>query len=169
MQPEFYTKRIVTVTALPAVCDPRNGDVCFLTTGANQGLYVATALNTWRRVGINMLTQSVSSGPVVNASAAGAGVKGLYTQLIAALAFQVTMIVGTFEPQAGGGNWLIDLATGAGGAEVVLVPDIFISGVGLAQNLSFFYTIPVGARVAVRNSCAAGGPLNLNCGFTFLG
>lgn len=39
---------------LPAVCNPQSGDVFFLTadTGEGRGVYVCTAINTWKRLGL---------------------------------------------------------------------------------------------------------------------
>ena len=114
-----------------------------------------------------MLTQAASSA-VVTVASAGGGVKGAYVQLLAATTFESSLILLTCQPVAGGGNFLVDIATGAGGAEVVLIPNIFISGVGLAQNLTIVFRIPTGARVAIRVSCA-GGATNMDCAITLLG
>lgn len=48
-----YAYRIRPLPALPATCNPANGDVVMLTAGAgiSPGVYNCTILNTWRPVG----------------------------------------------------------------------------------------------------------------------
>jgi hypothetical protein len=49
-----YAARIRPMPALPASCNPLNGDVLMLTVGAgvSPGIYNCTALNTWRPIGM---------------------------------------------------------------------------------------------------------------------
>lgn len=48
-----YASRIAPLPALPAVCDPNNGDIVYLTAGAgvSPGAYGCIAANTWRPLG----------------------------------------------------------------------------------------------------------------------
>jgi hypothetical protein len=57
-----YAYRVAPVAALPATCNPANGEVRFLTAGAgiSPALYTCTATNTWRTAGI------VGNGLVIN-------------------------------------------------------------------------------------------------------
>jgi hypothetical protein len=48
-----YASRIRPVIALPATCNPLNGDVVSLTTGGVTTLYHCTAANTWSVAGQN--------------------------------------------------------------------------------------------------------------------
>ncbi len=49
-----YAYRIRPLPALPATCNPLNGDVVMLTlgAGASPGVYNCTQLNTWRPIGV---------------------------------------------------------------------------------------------------------------------
>lgn len=44
-----YTFRVNPLPALPAVCDPGNGDIVFLTTGS-LGIYISIAAGVWSKV-----------------------------------------------------------------------------------------------------------------------
>lgn len=65
-----YAYRIRPMPALPATCNPLNGDVVMLTLGAgiSPGVYNCTALNTWRPVGM-MGNQFVIAQNTITASA----------------------------------------------------------------------------------------------------
>lgn len=58
-----YAYRVVPASSLPGICDPRNGDVIFLTAG-NTGLYACTALNTWARVDTSAIFNVKSFGAI---------------------------------------------------------------------------------------------------------
>jgi hypothetical protein len=51
---QSYASRIRPMPALPAACNPLNGDVVMLTLGAgvSPGVYNCTMLNTWRPIGV---------------------------------------------------------------------------------------------------------------------
>lgn len=57
-----YAYRIRPMPALPATCNPLNGEVVMLTAGAgvSPGVYNCTALNTWRTIGM------IGNGLVIN-------------------------------------------------------------------------------------------------------
>jgi hypothetical protein len=46
-----YAKRIWPVTALPATCNPLNGEVVTLTVAPGTGVYNCTGINTWMPIG----------------------------------------------------------------------------------------------------------------------
>jgi len=48
-----YARRIIPVTALPALCNPLNGEVVSLTTGGVTTLYHCVNTNTWLPAGQN--------------------------------------------------------------------------------------------------------------------
>lgn len=60
--PFSYARRIQPYAALPATCNPANGDVVMLTAGAgiSPGVYNCTATNTWRPIGV------ISNGYLIN-------------------------------------------------------------------------------------------------------
>lgn len=59
-----YAKRISPLPTLPASCNPLNGEVVWLTTGAgiSPGLYTCTATNTWRLAGLAGNSLAVAQG-----------------------------------------------------------------------------------------------------------
>lgn len=59
---------IATVAALPTTCDPTQGRVVALNTGADKGLYSCTATNTWTYIGGGV---SIPAGPTGPAGATG--------------------------------------------------------------------------------------------------
>lgn len=59
-QTASYAKRIWPVPALPATCNPANGDVVTLTGAGPVGtLYACTSLNAWSQVGLGANTQFI--------------------------------------------------------------------------------------------------------------
>jgi hypothetical protein len=50
-QSSTYAKRIWPVTALPATCNPLNGEVVTLTVAPGTGVYNCTGVNTWMPIG----------------------------------------------------------------------------------------------------------------------
>ncbi len=61
-----YAYRIRPVAALPATCNPANGDIAYLTAGAGSpGLYVCTAANTWTAAG----TSGATGDSIIGAAA----------------------------------------------------------------------------------------------------
>ncbi len=101
----YYARRIVPRAALPAYCNPANGEVTYLTAGLI-GLYECTAASTWQIVGF--------------------GRTGANTQLVApvgsvgvpSLTFLGDLTTGIYRPAAsqvaiaGGGVQLFNFATG---------------------------------------------------------
>lgn len=92
--------------------------------------------------------------------------KGAYSQLTASSSAvaQVAMLVLSGIGTIGAGanlRWDVDVATGAGGAEVVLIPDLHF-GFAPIQDLpiyprskTFLLYIPASTRIAIRASCSS--------------
>lgn len=72
-----YAYRIAPAAALPANCDPRNGDVVYRTTGVaplSPAMYACTAPNVWTRILFNGGESQVTgttTGFVINRTDAG--------------------------------------------------------------------------------------------------
>ena len=73
-----YARRIVPAAALPAICQPGNGDVIFLTAPASSiGMYQCRATNTWGPIGLASVAEQLNiaqgtlttSAPFVNQTA----------------------------------------------------------------------------------------------------
>ena len=69
-QQPWYASRILPRAALPASCNPGNGEVTFLTTTAE--LYECTAVNTWTR----LIRDGTASFTMNNVAAGGFVVNG---------------------------------------------------------------------------------------------
>ena len=80
-----YAYRINPLAALPASCNPGNGDVVRLTTG-NTGIYACSALNTWTRI---------DSSAVFNVKAFGAVGNGVANDTVAIQAAITAASAGT--------------------------------------------------------------------------
>jgi hypothetical protein len=102
---------------------------------------------------------SVDPGGVANT-------KGAYSQLTASTSAiaQVLVVNATYRANTAGASafWRVDIATGAGGGETVLIPDIPLEygqpgaadPTGLLLRTRTFLTyIPASTRIAVRASC----------------
>lgn len=92
-----------------------------------------------------------------------ADTKGSYTEITASTS-AVTQILSMMSSLSGNGNpstsiWMVDIATGAAGSEVVLVPDIMVTAtvtVGSInpRSITLMTYIAASTRLAVRASCA---------------
>jgi hypothetical protein len=101
---------------------------------------------------------ATSSGTLVTPGAAN--VKGSWVQLSAAAPFEVAGL-GLDVQAITAGDYLIDIGIGAAAAETVLVADILLSTVGIAEGFNHqFIPLPigitVGTRVAARAQCSTG-------------
>lgn len=83
--------------------------------------------------------------------------KGSYTQLIASTARDYTGFLLVYRGgmlAAGDINYLIDIAVGVAGSEVVIVPNLYpgssTAAVGLCRSVYFPIPIPAGTRIAAR-------------------
>ncbi len=90
-----------------------------------------------------------------NATRGTANGKGSYSQLLAATAFAYDAIELQMVGDGGGGQcYLVDIAIGAAGSEVVVVPNILLDTArGLFQNcisISLPVAIPAGSRLSAR-------------------
>jgi len=97
---------------------------------------------------------------------ASANTMGSYAQLVASSSVDYMGIMAAFDYQGGAfatQNWLVDIAIGAGGSEVVVVPQLFTGGGGAnafgCPVMPFIpLSIPAGTRIAARcQSSAASG------------
>lgn len=100
----------------------------------------------------------------VTVTSGGANAKGAYAELAASTAFACTelQLVIQFTTAASGRVYLFDIAIGAAGSEVVIVPDMcFDGGVGTAVagggTVSLPVAIPAGTRISVRSQSGAVG------------
>lgn len=89
--------------------------------------------------------------------------KGSYVQLTASTTSKIEWLVISFGNQANTARtscgWLVDIATGAGGSEVVKVPNIHIGSHSQSDTvdpvcLCLPVSIPAGTRIAVRAECS---------------
>lgn len=90
--------------------------------------------------------------------------KGAYTQIIASTAKRIRHIMFGFPNRTNAGrvdaNWLLDIATGAGGAESIFLTDIRITNENFHNVFHpgfvgpFPVDIPAGTRLAARASCS---------------
>lgn len=89
--------------------------------------------------------------------------KGAYSQLTAATTHDINWLVlgigGQNNQARTGARWLVDIAVGGAGSEVVIVPDLILnaSGTGdciLPGCICLPGSIPAGSRVAVRAQCS---------------
>jgi len=129
---------------------------------------ILTALDVWTYATRGMSqTRLLALGPAV-AVAAGAAVKGAYSQVVAALGVNVDGIMVRINRDpfgANSSNFLVDVAVGGAGAEVVVAEDIKANyirdGAGQSFEEDFQIHVPnikiaAGSRVAVRASSSAG-------------
>ena len=103
-------------------------------------------------------------------TAGTANVKGNYAELSAATAIDAYGFILCFEHTTGNRNFLIDVALGAAGAEVVLLSNFFCStGAFVTWVFSPFIpmSIPAGSRVAVRCQCNVNAQA-MRCGMTLI-
>lgn len=114
-------------------------------------------------VGLQYKTYPV--GPTANelvlTAAGSANTKGSYSQLVSSMDFTTNRVyvVMTFGDNAGR-RWLIDVATGAGGAEAVKIPDIIAESTNATTSWSphhwwFPWEVTSGTRVALRCQCTS--------------
>jgi hypothetical protein len=101
-------------------------------------------------------TANAAQGTALTPSAS-ANTKGSYAQLIASTATQTRMIdltLTAFPVGANSKSYLIDIATGGAGSEVVLIPDVCVAVKGAFSvcivNVRLPVAIPAGVRIAAR-------------------
>lgn len=103
-------------------------------------------------------TAASTLGTTVTA-AGSANTKGSYAQLIATTPFAATgIMLSVFRMSANNGRFLVDIAVGAGGSEVVIVADLSVGGTGsngLYQNHVWIpLAVPAGVRLSARCQCS---------------
>lgn len=89
------------------------------------------------------------------ASRGAANSKGAYAQLIASSAFSYSALTIQMYADGGGGQcYLVDIAVGGAGSEVVIVPNILFDSsrniVGNMLNFTLPLNIPAGTRISAR-------------------
>jgi hypothetical protein len=95
-----YARRIVSYPALPATCNPLNGEIANLTVGgATAGLYSCTALNVWRPAGVSNNTLTIAQGTLL-ANAPAISVTSTWNN--GAVAFQGVLVNITNTASAAG-------------------------------------------------------------------
>lgn len=83
-----------------------------------------------------------------------ASTEGSWAELIASTTFDITELRLQILPQNTFRAYLIDIGIGAGGSEVVLVPNLYVDwtqGIGTVVHLNL--SIPAGTRIAARCQC----------------
>lgn len=109
------------------------------------------------------VTAASSDGTVIDPGGT-ANTKGSWTQITAATTFAISMLYIAFAAGADSaladGTWLVDLGIGAGGSEIVLIPDILV-GAQLASDLiapqllgPIPVHVPIGTRLSMRSACS---------------
>ena len=68
-QNPWYARRIFSMAALPATCNPLNGEIIHLTAG-DTGLYQCIVANTWARVGLTYTAAGGNQIKLANGTAA---------------------------------------------------------------------------------------------------
>lgn len=78
--------------------------------------------------------------------------KGAYVQLIASTAEKYTRLAVVARNNATNVHHLFDIATGAAGSEVVLIPNIYVRRVDTVPDLQIIasVSIPAGTRISAR-------------------
>lgn len=126
--------------------------------------------------GVDAVGYSAGFGTVVTPSAT-AHTKGSYAQLVASTSVDYMGFMLALDGQNGGAtnarDYLVDLAIGGSGSEVIIVPNHlsrWIAASGMNPNGSygpFFIPIPAGTRIAAR--CQSGGASGGAIGVTVYG
>lgn len=81
-----------------------------------------------------------------------ANTKTGWTQLIASTKYETSMLGLIFRPTSSLGDMLFDIGIGAAASEVVVIPNIYVSGAGVLSNQNIWLpiSIPSGKRIAAR-------------------
>jgi len=97
-------------------------------------------------------TSLTGNTPFTNVTA-GNGAKGSWVQIIASTSAAWTyMQLILHIPVVATTDFYVDLGTGAGGSEVVIIPDLYtnVAAADTSQDHLFFVKIPAATRIAVR-------------------
>jgi len=144
---------------IPTVAQIAAGMPPFVAQGASPGCYAAlvAAIIAALPAGASFPTKSESSGAQTVTSGAGAGTKGNWQQMIAAIA-NPGLGMSISISRAGAGYGLFDIGFGASGSEAAQFVNI---GFGLAANaasvITILCSIPTGTRISMRISDNTGG------------
>lgn len=98
-------------------------------------------------------TQSEGSGPVSYTTAAGAGTKGAWQELIASSGFACTHVAFAFKGAATGRIYCSDIGTGAAESEVVKIADVTsMCGAEYVSHYVIPFTIAASSRISIRTA-----------------
>lgn len=164
--PDYYTSIATSKGAYVPLRIPTGSRVAARYQRANAGDSVQVAchlITPSPHVGRKLaqaLSLGFNAGTSLGTAVSGSGVantKGSWVQFSAALPFDVKAVMLCVESSQGGGDFLLDLGVGAGGSEVVCVPDImYPNSVNIETSDDFLIPIPIkaGQRFAVRAQCS---------------
>lgn len=109
--------------------------------------------------GIDFVAASTTYGATLTASAS-ANTKGSYTQLISSTAQSASWIEVTIKGATANSSVLIDIAVGAAGSEIVVIPNIVYITAATVQtrhfNVAVPCSVPAGSRIAARCQAITG-------------
>lgn len=114
---------------------------------------------------------TTSGGTTITASASG-NTKGSYTEITAATAFNAQGIIVCLGRVDVIYNFLVDIAIGAAGSEVVIVSNIparSASSCGIDLQYFLPIAIPSGTRISARCQCTSGGSITIQCSIIVIG
>ncbi len=94
---------------------------------------------------------------------ASANTKSTWTQLIAALPFDIAVLLPTLLPTNGPRDYLMDIGVGSAGNEQVVIANLLCSAAGIYVNAQFIFPVALksGDRLAARVQATVGSS-NLN-------
>jgi hypothetical protein len=131
------------------------------------------ALSPGGYAGVNGTVTTGSSYGVRATTSASANTKGSWVELVAAAAAApaTQAFVLTFSVNAAyAWDWLLDIAIGGAGSEVVIVENLLFSQpiAGWCEAITLPIAIPAATRVAVRAQCGYANASNLDVAITLL-
>lgn len=93
---------------------------------------------------------TATSLPTAVTASASLHTKGSYTELLAATTKRSTCLMILIRSSTAASDFLIDVATGAAGSEVVLIPDLLYASSLTDMNYTFPLRISAGTRISAR-------------------
>jgi hypothetical protein len=96
-----------------------------------------------------------------------------WVQLIASTPFEATGMMVTLSDAAAGGDFLVDIAIGAAGQEVVICPNLCAaSGTGSVTRGAFYFipiSIPAGSRISAKSQSSLAAASTIRVSLHFMG
>lgn len=106
---------------------------------------------------------ATSRGTVLTANAAAHTKAASWTQLVAATTYPACGIEIIFDDCAAAIDYFVDIAFGAGGSEIVVIPNLLVSGgtgsVVYGMKYYFPIQIPAGTRISAKSQASTGSQL----------